>query len=146
MRGSSALIELGPNEQAQFECGLRCVEELAVRHGISTSLDRIRLLATVSERGINIDQMLNLMAAIGLLGRAINIEMDFLPFVKTPCIAHLKRGHFVVLTCISLSHVGVIDSMLGQRRLPLAWLSNNWSMNIVEVVSTAAMPDNTEGI
>src|SRR5215467_195593 len=79
------------------ECGLACLAMVAGYHGYQTDLPSLRQRFSISLRGTTLAHMLRFADWLDLLGRPLRLELEDLPYLKTPCILHWDMNHFVVL-------------------------------------------------
>lgn len=106
----------------QSECALACVAMVGQHLGLSLSLDSLRLRFPASVFGTKLSAVVNLCAESGMMARAVKLEVDELPQLRTPCILHWKMGHYVVLVGTSAQGAWVHDPALGHSFVPLAEL------------------------
>src|SRR5262249_48959895 len=79
------------------ECGLACLAMVAGYHGDQTALHWRRRRFSISRRATTLANILKFGARFDLLGRPLRLELEALPYLKTPCILHWDMNHFVVL-------------------------------------------------
>ncbi|CAB3753575.1 peptidase domain-containing ABC transporter [Paraburkholderia solisilvae] len=105
------------------ECGLACVAMIAGFHGNHTSLRALRARFSVSQKGVNLMQLIKIAAQLNLSTRALKLDVEQIAQLRLPCILHWDLQHFVVLTEVRSNGVTIHDPAHGTRRLSLAELS-----------------------
>jgi ATP-binding cassette, subfamily B, bacterial CvaB/MchF/RaxB len=102
------------------ECGLACVAMVANHHGHQLDLTTLRNRYSVSLKGANLQQLMQLSNQLGLTPRALKLELDDLKNLRKPCILHWEMNHFVVLKKVHRNGITILDPAMGERRLSLA--------------------------
>ncbi|OEY70872.1 ABC transporter ATP-binding protein [Rheinheimera salexigens] len=102
------------------ECGLACIAMLANHHGHQLDLTTLRNRYSVSLKGANLQQLMQLGNQLGLTPRALKLDLDDLNKLRTPCILHWDMNHFVVLKKVHRDGITILDPAMGERRLSLA--------------------------
>lgn len=102
------------------ECGLACIAMVANHHGHQLDLTTLRNRYSVSLKGANLQQLMQLGNQLGLTPRALKLDLDDLKNLRTPCILHWDMNHFVVLKKVHRNGITILDPAMGERRLPLA--------------------------
>jgi ATP-binding cassette subfamily B protein RaxB len=104
--------------QAQAaECGLACLAMVADHHGQRDGLRGLRQRFPLSLKGATMARLLGIAQAMGFQARALRLELDELPQLRTPCILHWDMNHFVVLVKAGRRKVTVLDPGFGKRVL-----------------------------
>lgn len=101
------------------ECGLACVAMVANYHGHQLDLTTLRSRYSVSLKGANLQQLMQLANQLGLTPRALKLDLDDLKNLRTPCILHWEMNHFVVLKKVSRSSIIILDPAMGERNISL---------------------------
>ncbi|MEJ2591072.1 MAG: peptidase domain-containing ABC transporter [Candidatus Thiodiazotropha sp.] len=101
------------------ECGLACLAMCTARFGFETDLSALRARFSLSLKGMNLQSLIDIAARLGLVGRALRLELDELYKLETPCILHWDLRHFVVLTGVRGNRVTIYDPAIGERKLSL---------------------------
>lgn len=101
------------------ECGLACLAMVAGAHGLDTDLPSLRQRFELSSRGATLAQLMDIAEQMGLSNRAVRLELQELPELRTPCLLHWDLNHFVVLVQADARHITVHDPALGERKLTL---------------------------
>jgi len=95
------------------ECGLVCLAHASAKLGAPPDLGELRRKFLVSNRGVDLKQIVEMAAAMDMLSRAVRCELDELPQLKLPAILHWNLKHFVVLEKVTSRHVIVHDPAVG---------------------------------
>jgi len=118
------------------ECGLACLAMVAGYHGYQTDLHSLRQRFSISMRGTTLAHMLKFADRLDLLGRPLRLELEDLPYLKTPCILHWDMNHFVVLKRAGRKRLVVHDPALGVRRISYAQASRHFTGVALELTPT----------
>lgn len=109
------------------ECGLACLAMLARYHGHQVDLPSLRRRFPTSLKGANLARVMEMAAGLDLRTRALRLELDELPQLKTPCILHWDLNHFVVLKSANARKVVIHDPACGVRTLTCAAASGHFT-------------------
>jgi ATP-binding cassette subfamily B protein RaxB len=101
------------------ECGLACIAMVANHHGHQLDLTTLRNRYSVSLKGANLQQLMQLGNQLGLTPRALKLDLVDLKNLRTPCILHWEMSHFVVLKKVHRNGITILDPAMGERRLTL---------------------------
>ncbi|MBT9608679.1 peptidase domain-containing ABC transporter [Aquabacterium sp.] len=101
------------------ECGLACLAMVAGAHGLDTDLPSLRQRFELSSRGATLAQLMDIGEQMGLSNRAVRLELEELPELRTPCLLHWDLNHFVVLVQADARRITVHDPAMGERTLTL---------------------------
>jgi len=115
------------------ECGLACLAMAAGYHGRAWELAQLRAQMSVSQRGLNLKDLIGMADRLGFSARPVRLELNELPLLKTPCILHWDLTHFVVLKRAGAGDVVIHDPAVGVRRLPLSVVSRHFTGVAVEL-------------
>lgn len=99
------------------ECGLACLAMVAGAHGLDTDLPSLRQRFELSSRGATLAQLMDIGEQMGLSNRAVRLELEELPELRTPCLLHWDLNHFVVLVHADARRITVHDPAMGERTL-----------------------------
>lgn len=119
------------------ECGLACLTMIAHYHGHDVDLPSLRRRHSMSLKGANLARVMEMAAALGFETRALRLELEELPQLKTPCILHWDLNHFVVLQRVSAGTVVVHDPARGVRKLALSEASRHFTGVALELMPGA---------
>lgn len=109
------------------ECGLACLATIASAHGRRESLSDLRRRFPLSLGGTNLRGIIAIADTLGFSARAVRCELDELAQLELPAILHWSLDHYVVLTKVSSGHAWIADPARGNRRLPLAEISKQFT-------------------
>lgn len=125
------------------ECGLACLAMIAGHHGYNIDLFSLRKKFSVSLKGLSLESLIRHAAALDFSARAVRVEPSDLNGIRLPCILHWNLDHFVVLTEVRSSVLGVarftvIDPAIGERRLNEDEVSRAFTGVVLELAPTPA--------
>lgn len=126
------------------ECGLACIAMVAGFFGHEIDLWSLRARFSVSARGCDMSEMIEIAGRLGLSGRALRLEPDALSELKAPCILHWDMNHFVVLTSVRGRHVTIHDPARGARQLPLGEVGKYFTGVALELTPTGQFAPQVE--
>ena len=109
------------------ECGLACLAMVCGWHGLQTDLLSLRQRFDVSSRGVTLRTLITVAAALHLKSRALQLDIDQLSALKTPCILHWDMNHFVVLVAVRGNRVVIHDPGSGRRVLGINEVSQHFT-------------------
>lgn len=109
------------------ECGLACLAMVAGFHGHRAELSSLRRRWSVSLKGMNLAQLMDLSQALELTPRALRLELEDLAELKRPSILHWDMDHFVVLERITTRFVYIVDPAVGRRKLSFEEVSKHFT-------------------
>ncbi len=118
------------------ECGLASLGMVACYHGHRTDLAAMRRRFAVSLKGATLAFLMQAAGRLRLAPRALRLELDELPRLRTPCILHWDLNHFVVLRSASARGAVVHDPAFGVRRLAMEEVSRHFTGVALELVPT----------
>ncbi|MBD1390033.1 peptidase domain-containing ABC transporter [Neiella sp. HB171785] len=119
------------------ECGLACVAMIAGYYGREESLSSLRKRSGGAQRGLNLQQLIQLASDLGLSGRALQLDMDHLKKLQTPCVLHWDMNHFVVLKKVTRDAIVIHDPAAGERRLTMTDVSKHFTGIALELAPTS---------
>ena len=120
------------------ECGLACLAMVAGYYGHRSDLPSLREHFSISLRGTTLAHLLRFAERLELSGRPLRLELEDLPYLKTPCILHWDMNHFVVLKSASKKRVVVYDPAMGVRRMSYRQASDHFTGVALELTPTPA--------
>lgn len=115
------------------ECGLACLAMIAGYYNYNIDLATLRGKYSISQKGANLSQLLNISKQMNLTSRSLRLEMDDLPKLKLPCILHWEFSHFVVLKAIKGNKCIIHDPAFGVRQLAFSEVSKSFTGVAVEL-------------
>lgn len=120
------------------ECGLACLAIASHRLGAEIALADLRRQFPVSDRGLNVQQLMEVASALHISSRAVRCELDELSELQIPAILHWRMNHFVVLVKAGKTHVTIHDPATGIRRVLLREVGQAFSGVAVELFRAPA--------
>jgi len=109
------------------ECGLACLSMIAAFHGHEADLASLRKRFMISLKGVTLERIVAVADQIGLISRPLRIEMQHLPKLQTPALLHWNLNHYVVLKSVRGKHVYINDPGLGELKLTLHQVSEQFT-------------------
>lgn len=101
------------------ECGLACLAMICGHFGKNIDLISLRRKFNLSARGANLAGINSIAEQLGMVTRALSLELDELGALKTPCILHWDFSHFVVLVSVKRNRYVLHDPARGRRNVGL---------------------------
>jgi ATP-binding cassette subfamily B protein RaxB len=118
------------------ECGLASIAMVASYHGYKTDLTHLRQTYSISLKGASLDELMGISEKLHLTSRALRVELEDLPKLKTPCVLHWDLNHFVVLKKVKRNGVDIHDPAIGRRHYSFAELSKHFTGVALELAPT----------
>lgn len=118
------------------ECGLASIAMVAAYHGYKTDLTALRQTHEISLKGASLEELMQIADKLKLSTRALRLDMEHLPKLKTPCILHWDMNHFVVLKKVNKNSVEVHDPGLGYRKYTKEEFSKHFTGVALELSPT----------
>ncbi|MBT1451461.1 peptidase domain-containing ABC transporter [Glaciecola sp. XM2] len=128
------------------ECGLACMAMIANHHGHKLDLTTLRNQYSVSFKGANMQQLMRLAEQLGMVGRALKLDLDDLKNLKTPCVLHWDMNHFVVLKKVSGSSITILDPALGERKVAMSDVDKSFTGIALELTPTSEFKKKDERV
>lgn len=119
------------------ECGLASLGMVASFHGHRIDLAGLRRRFTLSLKGATLAYLMQVAGRLHLAPRALRLELEELPKLRTPCILHWDLNHFVVLRSAGPREAVIHDPAAGVRRMPIAEVSKHFTGVALELAPTA---------
>lgn len=119
------------------ECGLACLAMIAGYFGYTTNLRTLRSAYSVSLKGSTLKSLMAVAGQLNMSCRPLQVELESLHQLRTPCILHWKMNHFVVLKAIRRHSYLVHDPAHGERRHTQAEVSAHFTGIALELSPTA---------
>lgn len=120
------------------ECGLACLAMIAAYHGVKTDLQSLRQRFSISMRGATLAHLVRFAGQMEFSSRPLRVEMEDLPYLKTPCILHWDMTHFVVLASATNRRLVIHDPAMGLRKLSYAQADSHFTGVAMELTPTPA--------
>ena len=118
------------------ECGLACLAMVSAAHGSTLSLAQLRRRFTISQKGVNLGQLMRHAHALGFASRPLKLDLQDLSSLQIPCVLHWDLNHFVVLVRVTRREVTILDPAIGKRLLSMADVSNHFTGIALELTPT----------
>ncbi|TMP34379.1 peptidase domain-containing ABC transporter [Pseudoalteromonas rubra] len=118
------------------ECGLASLAMVAAFHGYKTDLTTLRQTHEISLKGANLEELMQIADKLNLSSRALRLDLEHLPQLKTPCILHWDMNHFVVLKKVTKHGVEIHDPGLGHRKYAMDEFSKHFTGVALELSPT----------
>jgi ATP-binding cassette, subfamily B, bacterial len=122
-----------------MDCGPTCIRMIAKYYGKSISIQKLRTQSQYSKEGVSILGIAKAAESIGFKTMGVQLTLQQLQTVDSPCILHWQQNHFVVLYKTNKKsflsqddHFIIADPAKGIIRISKnefaeAWLSSNHS-------------------
>lgn len=118
------------------ECGLACLAMVASYHGHRTDLNSLRRRHPVSLKGVTLRDLKELATHLGLVCRALRIEVGHLGQLRLPAILHWDMAHYVVLKAYKKRGIVVHDPAAGEKWFPISEASKHLTGVVLELSPT----------
>ncbi|MHC7518287.1 peptidase domain-containing ABC transporter [Klebsiella pneumoniae] len=115
------------------ECGLACLAMICGHFGKNIDLISLRRKFNLSARGANLAGINSIAEQLGMVTRALSLELDELGALKTPCILHWDFSHFVVLVSVKRNRYVLHDPARGRRNVGLEEMTRYFTGDALEV-------------
>ncbi|WP_024136778.1 peptidase domain-containing ABC transporter [Salmonella enterica] len=115
------------------ECGLACLAMICGHFGKNIDLIYLRRKFNLSSRGANLAGINSIAEQLGMVTRALSLELDELGALKTPCILHWDFSHFVVLVSVKRNRYVLHDPARGRRNVGLEEMTRYFTGVALEV-------------
>ncbi|EFA6932680.1 TPA: microcin export transporter peptidase/ATP-binding subunit MchF, partial [Escherichia coli] len=115
------------------ECGLACLAMICGHFGKNIDLISLRRKFNLSARGANLAGINGIAEQLGMITRALSLELDELGALKMPCILHWDFSHFVVLVSVKRNRFVLHDPARGRRYLGREEMSRYFTGIALEV-------------
>lgn len=118
------------------ECGLACLAMIASYHGHKTDVLTLRRQFSVSLKGSRLSDLIDLAKKLGLISRAIKLDLAGLKSLKVPCILHWNLDHFVVLKKVQGNSAIIHDPAVGVVKYKMSEISKYFTGVALELTPT----------
>jgi len=106
---------------------------VAGHHGHEVGLHELRSHASLSSRGTNLKNLVEVAGDLGLIARPLRLQLDEFNYLRLPAILHWRMNHFVVLVSLKRGKAVVHDPATGKRVVKFAELDSAFSGVAVEL-------------
>ncbi|MEZ8037666.1 cysteine peptidase family C39 domain-containing protein [Vibrio crassostreae] len=118
------------------ECGVACLAMVADWYGYKIDLRRLRTKFGVTQHGMSLSRLIECAEGIKLSGRAVQLDLNELKQLDTPCILHWNLNHFVVLKSVKGNKVVIHDPASGVLHLTLSDVNKKFTGIALELSPT----------
>jgi ABC-type bacteriocin/lantibiotic exporter with double-glycine peptidase domain len=101
------------------DCAAACLGTVLGYHGRQVPLAELRDATGANRDGVDARALMQAARRYGLTAEAVAADVDDLDKLPSGSILHWQFAHFVVLEGLGRTWVGVVDPMLGRRRVSL---------------------------
>lgn len=116
------------------ECGLACIAVCLEELGSQTDLATLRKSFPVSQRGLNMREMVDICGCLDMSANAVRCEAERMRELTLPAILHWEFNHFVVLTgFIGRGKYRIVDPATGEATISHEELSRKFTGIALEV-------------
>lgn len=115
------------------ECGIACLAMILGYYGHQIDLATLRRRYSVSIKGVTLRSLVQAADTLSFTSRAVRLELDDLPRLRTPCILHWGMNHFVVLVAVKGDLITINDPAVGRRTVPFDEVSREFTGVALEV-------------
>lgn len=115
------------------ECGLACLAMICGYYGKNIDLISLRQQFNLSARGATLAGAQGIATQMGMITRALSLDLDEITSLKKPCILHWDFNHFVVLVSVKRRHFVIHDPARGRRSVGLQEMSQHFTGVALEV-------------
>ena len=109
---------------------------IAGHHGYETSLHSLRNQASLSSRGTNLKDLVEIAQELKLVARPLRLQLHEFDCLRLPAILHWRMNHFVVLVSMNRGKAIIHDPATGRRVIKNAELDDAFSGVAVELTPT----------
>lgn len=126
------------------ECGLTCVNMIANFYGYSIDMVTMRQKFSSSLKGATLGDVMLVAHRMGLVGRALRLDIEELGQLRKPCILHWSLNHFVVLKSVTRKGIVIHDPAHGLRTVPMDEVSRCFTGVALELMPSASFKRHEE--
>jgi ABC-type bacteriocin/lantibiotic exporter with double-glycine peptidase domain len=109
------------------DCGAACIAMVLGYWGRYVALDEVHAAAGLTIRGISARALLEAGRRFGLVGRAVQADMDQLHLLEPGAVLHWEFRHFVVFERVVRGGAEVVDPAIGRRFVPTEQLRKSFT-------------------
>lgn len=120
------------------ECGLICLAYASSKMGAHPDVAELRRKFPVSNRGLTLQQIVEIAASMDMMARAVRCEVEELSQLRLPAILHWNLRHFVVLDKVTSSYVIYHDPGVGRVKMGLAEVGKRFTGVALELSESPA--------
>ncbi len=109
------------------ECGLACLAMIANWWGHDVDLVHLRRRFPATSRGMNLKSLMETADGLGLMPRALKVDVDALDALQLPAVLHWDLNHYVVVERVSGKRAYIVDPARDARWHDAASLSRHFT-------------------
>lgn len=109
------------------ECGLACMAMIAGYFGHKIDLPVLRAQRGVSLHGASLRSLIDMAGDLQLSPQAVRLDLEHLPELQLPAIAHWDFNHYVVIEKLSGDSVTIVDPGKGRRKVSMKRFSDSFT-------------------
>ncbi|ERK10524.1 peptidase domain-containing ABC transporter [Serratia sp. JSRIV001] len=115
------------------ECGLACLAMVCGHFGKNIDLISLRQQFNLSSRGTTLAGIKQIATQLGMVSRALSLDLAQISVLKTPCILHWDFNHFVVLVKVKRNRFVLHDPACGRRVVGVSEISQFFTGVVLEL-------------
>ena len=110
-----------------MECGHACLAMILQYYGHDIDIASLRARYPASAKGTTLKRMIQMADHLKLTSRPVNLELEDIGKLKTPCILHWEMNHFVVLQSINNRKGVIYDPAKGKLQIPISEIDKSFT-------------------
>lgn len=126
------------------ECGLACLAMICQHYSKIIDLLSLRQQFNLSSRGATLASLCNIASQLGMVTRALSLDIDEIKNLRTPCILHWDFNHFVVLIDVRRKHYVINDPARGRVLVSRTEMHQSFTGVALEVWPRSDFTEETE--
>ncbi len=119
------------------DCGPCCLYLVLRHHGVAVTPDTVRRATGWNWRGSSLQGLARGAASLGLEATCVRMDVQRVPDVSQPAIAHFQGNHFVVVRGADARQVLVADPRLGLGQVSRTTFEEMWSGHLLQLTPPA---------
>lgn len=117
-----------------MECGTTSLAIILKHYGYANIRGFLKDHAEVSTEGVDLYTLSYIAENLGFETQGYELEVDTLPDIQFPCIAHINSNHFVVVYKLTREHVYISDPAKGKYKLTREKFASKWNGIVLELL------------
>lgn len=101
------------HQMDEMDCGPTCLRMVLRHYDRNYSISFLRQRCYIEKQGVSLLNMSDALESLGMRTLAVRLPLERLIEVPTPCIAHWRQNHFVVIYKVTKTKVYVADPGFG---------------------------------
>lgn len=106
-------------QEGQSDCGLACMAMIANHLGIGIDIRQLKNSFHPGNNPLSAADIFTVSHDLGIVCRALRVEMEEISSLKLPCILHWSMNHFVVLEKVTSKKLHIIDPSRGRQTISI---------------------------